>query len=156
MDGGAFLGGIIKGIAGAMPQDDPDVKIFNAQTKVTDLQKKLAKEYETVGKEVMDSEAAANYPQYASSIAAIKQDISNAQIQIDTLKREKEEAERMQAEEEDRFTCKSCGHINPEGTNFCQECGSRLQAQAEPVCPACGKVNRPGVRFCGECGSKLD
>lgn len=156
MDGGAFLGGLVKGITNMMPQDDPDVKIFNEQTKITELQKKLAKEYEAVGKMVMESDASDNYPEQKQRISLITDDINSTKLYMESIKKEKEEAERRREEEAGNYVCSACGHENPEGTKFCQECGNRLQANTEPVCPSCGKVNRPGVRFCGECGARIE
>ena len=34
-----FFGGLMKGLSGFMPQDDPDVKIMNAQNDLNDLLK---------------------------------------------------------------------------------------------------------------------
>ena len=42
---GDILTGIVKGLSGFMPQDDPDVKIFNAQTEVKEFSEKEEKIY---------------------------------------------------------------------------------------------------------------
>ena len=47
--------------------------------------------------------------------------------------------------------CSQCRHINPPGTKFCGECGTRLQS----LCPACKTANPPGNKFCSECGQRL-
>ena len=47
--------------------------------------------------------------------------------------------------------CPKCQTELPEGGNFCNECGQRL----ERVCPACGQKNPPGSKFCSECGESL-
>src|SRR5262245_54842426 len=47
--------------------------------------------------------------------------------------------------------CPSCGVENPEGTKFCEECGTKLAR----VCPSCGQEVRPTAKFCGACGSSL-
>lgn len=49
--------------------------------------------------------------------------------------------------------CPSCGHINPAGAKFCQECGTKLEAGIR--CPSCGHINPAGAKFCQECGAKL-
>lgn len=49
--------------------------------------------------------------------------------------------------------CPNCGHINPPGTKFCSECGTKLPSGN--VCPNCGHVNPVGAKFCSECGTKL-
>lgn len=50
--------------------------------------------------------------------------------------------------------CPSCGHINPAGAKFCQECGTKLGGAAH--CPNCGKELEPGAKFCPECGTKIE
>ncbi len=47
--------------------------------------------------------------------------------------------------------CPQCSHINPPGTKFCGECGTRLQS----LCPACQAANPPTNKFCSECGQRL-
>ena len=47
--------------------------------------------------------------------------------------------------------CASCGFENPEGMNFCEECGAKLAR----VCPSCGHEIRPAAKFCGKCGASL-
>jgi class 3 adenylate cyclase/tetratricopeptide (TPR) repeat protein len=49
------------------------------------------------------------------------------------------------------MNCPSCGTLNPAGTKFCGECGTRLAA----VCPTCGTPNIAGTKFCGECGTPM-
>ena len=46
------LSGLMKGLSGFMPQDDPDVKIMNAQNEINDLRKKET-EIRRVGRRVM-------------------------------------------------------------------------------------------------------
>ena len=52
--------------------------------------------------------------------------------------------------------CPSCGADNGPGVKFCQQCGSRMEAAASAVCPSCGEQNPPGTRFCGGCGGRLE
>src|SRR5262245_1473457 len=47
--------------------------------------------------------------------------------------------------------CLSCGGENPEGMNFCEECGAKLAR----TCPSCGQEVRSTARFCGGCGTPL-
>ena len=48
--------------------------------------------------------------------------------------------------------CPKCQYEIPEGSRFCNECGSQL----EITCPKCGKANPPGSKFCNGCGQKLE
>jgi class 3 adenylate cyclase/tetratricopeptide (TPR) repeat protein len=48
--------------------------------------------------------------------------------------------------------CPKCQYEIPEGSRFCNECGSQL----EITCPKCRKANPPGSKFCNGCGQKLE
>ncbi|HEV2129957.1 MAG TPA: AAA family ATPase, partial [Longimicrobiaceae bacterium] len=48
--------------------------------------------------------------------------------------------------------CTNCGFENPEGMNYCGNCGLPLTRS----CPSCGQVNPPTFRFCGYCGTPLE
>ncbi len=57
------------------------------------------------------------------------------------------------------IVCPSCGKQNVSGTKFCSECGSKLEAPAQPqqkVCPSCGASVAEGIKFCSECGAKME
>jgi hypothetical protein len=162
---GDALGGIVGGIAksGLVPQDDPDVKIFNAQQEIVELQKQEAQLYTEVGRKVMDSEAASSYPDEADKLRLIRSSIAGAQQTVDTLQSEKQAQEEQAQQAENARTCPQCGMVNPEGVNFCQECGARLESEAAPgsgaqqksFCTDCGAEAAPGTRFCNNCGAKL-
>jgi class 3 adenylate cyclase/tetratricopeptide (TPR) repeat protein len=47
--------------------------------------------------------------------------------------------------------CPACGHENPEGAKFCNECAAKI----ELTCPRCNKINLPESKFCNECGHPL-
>ncbi len=53
--------------------------------------------------------------------------------------------------------CPSCGFENPNGSIFCQQCGSRFQqaAAATVVCSRCHAVQPANLRFCTTCGNTL-
>jgi len=44
--------------------------------------------------------------------------------------------------------CRTCNRDNPEGSNYCGSCGSRLQL----ICSHCGALNALEARFCNSCG----
>ena len=47
--------------------------------------------------------------------------------------------------------CRSCGHENRDGMQFCVACGSALVQG----CPSCGNPVETGMPFCGRCGTAL-
>lgn len=49
--------------------------------------------------------------------------------------------------------CPSCHAANPEGSKFCNSCGSLMKVNKNVVkCPSCGNENPAGSKFCNECG----
>jgi class 3 adenylate cyclase len=50
-----------------------------------------------------------------------------------------------------KMKCPKCQISNPEGANFCVECGGKL----EIICPICGIGNALSYKFCNKCGHKL-
>ncbi len=49
------------------------------------------------------------------------------------------------------MNCPNCAHATPDGSRFCNTCGTKL----ELICAACGDSNRPDARFCKKCGGPL-
>ena len=47
--------------------------------------------------------------------------------------------------------CSACHYTNPEGMDFCIDCGAPLNR----ACPACQFSNPPVAKFCGRCGGPL-
>ena len=49
-----------------------------------------------------------------------------------------------------RARCRFCGHDNPHGSNFCNDCGAPLHLQP---CQTCDGVDRRGASHCHGCGT---
>lgn len=47
--------------------------------------------------------------------------------------------------------CRNCEHDNPDGHNFCGNCGAKLSN----MCPSCAFLNPTDFQFCGNCGASL-
>ena len=149
------LGDLLGGFTKMMPQDDPNVKTFNAQKELADLQKQEADIYAAVGKKVFEGDGAAMFPAEADKLRLIQSNIAEAQEKLNATQNEAKAAQEAQQQAEAARTCPACGAMNPEGVNFCQECGTKLGAPAKLFCGQCGAENPPGTRFCGGCGAKL-
>lgn len=152
-----------------MPQDDPDVKIFNAQTEVKEFSEKEEKIYARLGRQVYETDGGENYPEIRAELDLLVANKQAAESRLQAARDEKAALERAEAEErarreaeEQAHSCPNCGAYNPEGTNFCQECGTRLtqpvqQAPAaKRFCPNCGTEVVAGHRFCSGCGTKME
>ena len=166
---GDILTGIVKGLSGFMPQDDPDVKIFNAQTEMKEFSEREEKVYARLGRQVYETDGGENYPEIRAELDLLVANKQAAESRLQAARDEKAALERAEAEErarreaeEQAHSCPNCGAYNPEETNFCQECGTRLtqpvqQAPAaKRFCPNCGTEVIAGHRFCSGCGTKME
>lgn len=147
------LGGLMKGLSGLIPQDDPDVKIMTAQSEVSDLQKQETELYAQVGKLAL-AKGSVHFPELENKLCLVHENLSIAQEKLKNALAEKDAKEAAIRAEEEKQTCSSCGNRNPDGVKFCQECGAKLGVITK--CPNCGSKLISGARFCGECGSKLE
>lgn len=145
------LGGLMKGLTGFMPKDDPNVKLLNAQTEIADLEEQELKLYAEIGKQAYQKNPSA-WPQ-ADALDLVRRNLEAAKARQAVLAQEQQAAQQAKESAAAASTCPSCGCQNPEGTRFCRDCGAKLGA---PACPACGAKQAPGTRFCGECGGKLE
>lgn len=149
------LGGIMKGLSGLMPQDDPNVKVMNAKTELSDLKKQEEELYAEIGKRAVQRDGIERFGDLAERLKLIQSNLALAEKTLQAVEEEKEAKERQEMEADAQNTCLECGTKNPEGTKFCQECGAKLQGATKAFCPECGEKNPPGTRFCGSCGTKL-
>ena len=147
------LGDIVSGIAksGLAPQDDPGVKMINAQSELNELKKKEQEILIQIGNAAFSQNPSA-WPQ-AEELNYLRSNIQNAEGKLQVLKNEQDEIQKQKEAEDAIGRCPSCGHRNPEGINFCQECGTKLGAS---TCIKCGATLEPGIRFCGQCGSSQE
>lgn len=62
----------------------------------------------------------------------------------------------METGQQETVKCPGCNKVFPKGTNFCSDCGVKIEtlAENEMICPNCGKKTIKS-NFCGECGAPL-
>lgn len=150
---GGGLGGLMKGLSNFMPADDPNTQLIKLQSEVSDLKKQETDLYTEIGKRAVQRYGLDSFTETADRLRLIQANLAAAEEKLNTAKREKEDRDNaVQAAKAER-TCSQCGHENPEGIKFCQECGTKLGAQN--ICPACAVANPVGVKFCQECGTRL-
>jgi len=147
------LGGLMKGLSGFMPQDDPNVILMNAQNEINDLKNQEEAVYTEIGKLAWAQNPGA-FPEQKNRLELIRQNLSAAEAKLNAKQQEQKAAEQAKKEAEARTSCPKCGARNPDGVKFCQECGTKLGA-AKAFCTSCGQENPPGTRFCGNCGKPL-
>lgn len=147
------LGGIVKGITNFMPQDDPGTQILKLQSEVSDLKSQETDLYTEIGRAAVEKYGLEAFGEAADRMKLIQANMAAAEVKLKEAQGVQQEKEKAEKEALAGRTCPQCGHENPEGVKFCQECGAKLGGQN--LCPSCGAANPPGVKFCQECGTKL-
>lgn len=51
--------------------------------------------------------------------------------------------------------CNHCNSEVAEGTNFCPNCGNRIEQPQSPKCPKCNTDVAEGTKFCPNCGNPI-
>ena len=146
------LSGLMRGLSGFMPQDDPGVKLMNMSSLLEDLRREEAALLADIGKRAL-AENPGRFPQQKAELSRIRERLAAAEAELSCAQQEKQMEEKAEKREEAMHTCPGCGVRNPDGVKFCQECGTKL---GPTVCRACGAQLAPGTRFCGECGAKQE
>ena len=146
------LGGLMRGLSGFMPQDDPETKLITLQGQLEELRGEQTAILAEVGTRAL-AENPGRYPDQEAGLARIRSRLSAAETELENARQEKQRREQAQKRAELLRTCPRCGSQNPDGVRFCQECGAKL---GPAVCPGCGAELAPGTRFCGECGARLE
>jgi len=149
------LGDLMGGLTKMMPQDDPNIKTFTIQRELADLQKQEEELYAEVGRKAFERNGGADFPAEADKLKLIQSNIAATKEKLEATQNEAKAAETAKQQAEAALTCPNCGTRNPEGVNYCQECGTKLGAPAKMYCGQCGAENPPGTKFCGDCGAQL-
>lgn len=148
------LGQLMKSFSGFMPQDDPEVKLLTVQSEISELEGQEMELFAQIGRQAYEADPQA-WPQ-DEKLRLIRSNLASAREKLNALNEEKQAQKAAQAAAEAETRCPSCEFINPEGTKFCQECGTKLGGAQKKHCTGCGAAITPGTRFCGECGMKQE
>jgi len=143
----------MKGLSNFMPQDDPNTQLFKLQAEVTDLKKKENDLYARLGRAAEAQYGLDGFGELADQLRLVQSELAENQQKLNVAKAEAEAREQAAQQAAQSRTCPQCGWENPEGTKFCQECGTQMSQPS--FCPNCGQQNPSGTRFCGGCGTKL-
>jgi hypothetical protein len=153
-DLGGALGGLMGGLAksGLVPKDTPEGKLLGIQAELADWKKQENELLLEIGRQAYERDPSA-WPQ-DEKLHFLRQEIEASEAAIQEIQQEIEQAEAAKAAADAIGRCPNCGHQNPEGVKFCQECGTKLVPAGPKHCTSCGAELAPGTRFCGECGAR--
>ncbi len=149
---GDLLGGFIKGLSTLMPEDDPDTKILKAQTELNDLKRQETQLYAEIGKQAFEEDNA-RYGETGERLRLVRGDIALAQCRLQDAQKEKDA---RSSQHTDCLCCPECGAENQYGTNFCCQCGAKLELSQKCFCTGCGAELSAGMSFCSGCGAKVE
>ncbi len=151
-----LFGGLMKGLGSFMPKDDPNVKLFQSQSEISELQNREMELYAEIGKKALPAlKDQAEYADLAAELKFTQKKLQTAQEDLEAARNIKSEQEQKEQELMKTRTCPNCDTLNPEGVKFCQECGAKLNLSLKVKCPECGAEYPVGTRFCGECGRQM-
>lgn len=151
-----LLDGLVKGLVNLAPQDDPDVKVFNAQSELKEIKEKEEKLFANLGRKVYQDGVKEKYPEIANELEALQIRKNEAEKLVQQVQAEKREKEAMKEQERE---CPNCGTLNNNNCNFCSGCGSKLpeiQNNSKRFCTSCGAEIAEGMRFCNSCGASQE
>lgn len=148
------LGGLMKGLSGFMPQDDPAVKMMNSQTEVSDLKNQETELFAQIGRQAVERQGLNGFGELGERLKLVQVNLAAAEAKLKAVQQEQEAAQRAEDEAAEKSTCPQCGVQNADGVKFCQECGAKLAVE-KVFCSNCGAENAPGTKFCGSCGTKI-
>lgn len=147
------LGGLVKGLSGLMPQDDPAVKILQTRTELENLKKKETEIYAAMGRQMVEQGGGEQFPELLEELRVIQRNLAATEEKVRLAMEEKESQEQAEQAARDSRICPACGHENPEQAKFCQSCGTKVEAKNH--CPSCGLEQPLGTKFCGSCGTRI-
>ena len=143
------LGGKIKNAGQSIANSTKNfADVTKLKKGISDNEKQIAELYAVIGKSYYENHK-------DDSDAENKEDI----LKINTLVEQVEELKQQIREIEGFKKCPNCGSDVPVDALFCNQCGSKIEKEAEPEavkqCPNCGKDLTSDSVFCSNCGCKI-
>jgi uncharacterized OB-fold protein len=162
-----LFSGLMKGLKPIMDasgvEQDESMQLAVLQGEVMELEGKKCNALAELGQRAYDFAKSNTWNSeqllpLCTAVDDAEMQLKNKRIELEKMQKAADDKKREEEEKAAARTCPDCGEVNPEGTNFCQNCGSRLGVKKPSgnVCKSCGAVNGPDTRFCGECGAKLE
>lgn len=156
----AFLDKLSSMAKSAMDKTSEMIETGSLNSKITAERGKIAELKQKIGEYYWQRyiENGALDPEPASlceEIKAHEETIAATQAEIEAKKEAVQAAEAAAAPAATAtgsLRCEVCGGVNPEGTKFCQSCGTKLEFPAINATCSCGAAIPARSKFCPECG----
>lgn len=133
------------------------IEITKMTAKINMEKASIEKEYKKLGKYY--------YKKHATDACLedeIQEQFQAIRERMDTIARMEEELEQLKTRIHGKdfagrivAICPYCGHGNPSGEQFCNECGENMEIKDKTICPSCGMPNKAAASFCNDCGASL-
>ena len=142
-------------------------QIEEKNSRLPELLKKQYAALAEIGRKAVEEENPERFGDDYTKYNETKTGIETIKAEVETLNADLAKAEEERKALLEKSTCRSCGFVNPEGYNFCRQCGKKLgeppPAPAEPEAPApkpqfcihCGAPVVAGAKFCSGCGKPV-
>jgi hypothetical protein len=164
-----FFDKIKSGAESARFEAEKALRLQQAQSALSKLERDLEMQQAAIGKEVVAlyDAGALSQPELATlcqQLDSLRQQITQQQAQVEHIRLEKAPVEGATAPAPAPAAgrvCPNCGTAVAADTRFCPGCGNNLQAAPPPArpagnsCPACGSSIPANVAFCPECGARI-
>lgn len=92
-----IFGGLMKGLSGFMPQDDPNYKIMSAQGELDELVKEEKEIYAQIGKIAVSRYGIDKFEEFASRLQLVQMNIPAAKQKLEAAQEEKEKKKKQKS-----------------------------------------------------------
>ncbi len=140
-------------------------QIAEKNAQLPELLKKQYAAFADIGRQAVEEENPGRFGDDFARYGEVKTAIDALKAELEALNADLAKAEEEKKALMEKSTCRACGFVNPEGYNFCRQCGKKLgepppaptaaEAPKPVFCIHCGAPAVAGARFCSGCGKPL-
>lgn len=138
-------------------------QIAEKNAQLPELLKKQYAALADIGRKAVEEENPERFGDDFTKYSETKAAIGALKTELETLNADLAKAEEEKKALLEKSTCRACGFVNPEGYNFCRQCGKKLgepppaptDAPKPVFCIHCGAPVVAGAKFCSGCGKPV-
>ena len=132
---------------GVVQKTKDTAEVLKLNGLISDEQKRIDNYYREMGKLYFNLHADSCEPDFAESVAGIRDALSKIETYSEQIKKLK-----------GLTNCPNCGSTVSYNAPFCASCGAKLNQQTPnnaPLCASCGMPLAENAAFCTNCGAKV-